>query len=139
MVEAELRRRDVNGLLVDWRVNADGTEPTADQVARDRLAAILAALAGRLDTRDSYTGGESLPDQAGAGAVLLFTFAARVDLVWVRVDGGTGRADPFGGVPSSSAGVVCDDGVPQPLTVACVSLRVWAPAGATVAVWGYRY
>jgi hypothetical protein len=40
-VEAELRRRDTNGELVDWVVNPDGTEPVADSDARAKLQAII--------------------------------------------------------------------------------------------------
>jgi hypothetical protein len=90
------------------------------------------------EVRDEFRGGEVLGEQAGPG-VLTFVFAGVVQLVWVRGHGGDVRCDPFGGVPSSTAGIPCEDGVPQPVTLTTDTVRVWATEGAAVAVWGYRY
>lgn len=93
--------------------------------------------------RDAYTGGEVLPDQAGAGASLTFTFSSPVQLVYVfarsAAGGSISRADPFGGTPAASAGIPCDDGVPQAIPVTTSTVKVFAPSGVTVSVWGYRY
>lgn len=84
-------------------------------------------------------GGQTLADQSGAGSVLTFTFDPQVDLVWVRCDGGVGRADPFGGTPTASQGIPCDDAVPNPITVTTSVVKVFAATGVSVSVWGFRY
>lgn len=123
---------------------ARATEATA-ATAGETLAALLAELetkAGRLDrqpTRDDFTDGEALDDQIGSGGVLTFTFTSPVNLVWVRSVGGVARCDPFGGAPSATRGVYCADDEPAPITVNAESVAVFAPAGATVSVWGFRY
>lgn len=88
---------------------------------------------------DKFTGGEVLADLTGAGAVLTFTFASAVQLVWVFSAGADSRADPFGGTPSATLGIPCDTDTPMPLTVETSSVKVYAPTGATVTVWGFRY
>ena len=120
VVEAELRRRRASapeGPTVPWLLTDDGLDPVAD----------------------TYLGGEVLADQAGAGAVLDFEFAAPVDLLWVRADGGDARAEPFGGDPAANFGIVCEDGIPNPLTIRTDTVKVFAGVGTTVHVWGYRY
>jgi hypothetical protein len=87
---------------------------------------------------DGYQSGECLADQTGNGGVLTFTFSAVVSLVWVRSVGAVCRADPFGGMPSATQGVYCASDEPCPITVDCQVLKVYAPSGATVSVWGYR-
>lgn len=90
--------------------------------------------------QDDYQSGEVLADQVGAGAVLTFTFATPVNLVVVHARGEnlTARANPFGGVPSASSGVVCGDDVPTYLPVVTATVRVFAPTGMTISVHGYR-
>lgn len=88
---------------------------------------------------DTFNSGETLADQAGAGAVLTFTFTSPMDLVWVRSVGGISRADPFGGTPTATQGIYCADGEPQPLTITATVVKVFAPIGATVSVWGFTY
>lgn len=109
----------------------DGTNMRALKVAND----------GRLLNEDIYTGGEVLADQAGAGAVQTFTFSAPVQLVCCLASGvsGTARFDPFGGTPSATQGIPCDFGVPTPVPVQATIVKVYAPAGLTVSVWGMRY
>ncbi len=86
-----------------------------------------------------FNSGATLPDQSGAGGVLTFTFASAMDLIWIRSVGGVSRADPFGGTPTSTQGVYCADSEPQPITVTATTIKVYAPSGATVSVWGYAY
>lgn len=92
-----------------------------------------------VSAQDAFSAGEVLLDQAGADGVLTFSFTQPVDLIWVRSVGGVSRADPFGGTPTASIGVYCADDEPAPLTVSTDALKVYAPSGATVSVWGYRY
>jgi hypothetical protein len=160
----ELARRDTDGNLVPWTLLPDGSERTYDEGTHAALAALAAAVAEVLtvadtatharleqvagllagtvtvagEVRDEFRGGEVLGEQAGPG-VLDFTFVAPVQLVWVRAHGGDARCDPFGGAPGPQAGIPCDDGVPQPITLTTAQVRVWAPDGVAVAVWGYRY
>lgn len=95
------------------------------------------------NVRDLYASGEILTDQTAAGAALTFTFSSAVQLLYVQIKTslgtGSGRADPFGGTPTASLGIPCDDGVPQAIPVQATSVKVFATAGATVSVWGYRY
>lgn len=93
-----------------------------------------------MPVRDDYTGGEVLAQQAGAGAVLTFTFASEVQLAVVESSGAllVSRADPFGGIPAAALGIPCRDEVPVYLPVAVTVVRVFAPVGANVNVWGFR-
>jgi hypothetical protein len=90
-------------------------------------------------TADRFTTGELLADQDGADGVLTFTFATEMFLVWVRCDGGNGRANPFGDTPTSTAGILCEDGIPQPISMLISSIKVYAASGTTVRCWGFRY
>jgi len=89
--------------------------------------------------KDDYQSGEVLADQTGAGAVLTFTFAAPRNLVMVHAVGAdqVARADPFGGTPSATQGIRCDDGVPSYLPVIATTVKVFAPAGMVVTVVGF--
>lgn len=86
-----------------------------------------------------YSSGQWLPDQPGADGVLTFAFSSPVDLAWVTCTGGSGRADPFGGVPTSTGGIICLAGVPTPLSVTTSTVKVYAGGGTTVRVHGFRY
>lgn len=88
--------------------------------------------------RDTFTGMEALAQQAGASAVLTFTFTSEVDLIWVRSDGSGSSMATTTQTPTSTLGAVCEDGVPTPLTVRTSTVQVWAPSGVTVSVWGFR-
>lgn len=88
---------------------------------------------------DSFTAMEHLVDQAGAGAVLTFAFSAAVHQVWIYSLGAVSRAGVGATDPSSTRGAFCDNGVPCPLPVTASVVKVWAPVGATVSVWGFRY
>ena len=105
--------------------------PTSTEISNDSGNPIPAS--------DVFLGGQALPDQSSTGSVLTFTFASPVHLIWVKPTGGTCRVDPFGGVPTSSTGIPCDDGIPNPLTVKTTAVQVFAASGVAVAVWGYRY
>lgn len=120
---------------VSGTVGISGTVPVSGPLTDAQLRAANVRVA------DKFTAGEVLADRPGANGVLTFTFGAAVDLIWVRVDGGTtnGRIDPFGGTPTAAQGIVAEPGIPVPVTVSGSSVAVWAPAGCTVSVHGYRY
>lgn len=93
-------------------------------------------------TADLYNDDEYLVDQAGAGGVLDFPFSAAVDVVIVFSKGGVSRAIPNeseSGAPTATKGAMCDDSVPTYIPRITADVKVWAPNGATVTVWGYRY
>jgi hypothetical protein len=120
-------------------------EPTAAG-ASEQLTAIVGETEGgaflqHVRAKDVLTGGEILADQDGAGAVLTFTFSQAMDVVWVQSRGAdlVSRVDPFGGTPSATSGIPALDDTPVPLTVRATAVKVYAPAGATVCCWGYRY
>lgn len=89
---------------------------------------------------DDFDDGQALAEQTGAGAVLTFTFASSVNLVVVESagDGFVSRADPFGGTPTADLGVPCRHEVPTYLPVTTSEVKVYAPAGTSVNVWGFR-
>jgi hypothetical protein len=127
-------------------VGTDGAAPPAGTTAvggtdGTNLQTMRVASDGSPLVQDAFTGGEVLADQAGANGVLDFDFASPVQLVWVRLDGGTvnGRVDPFGTAPASGLGIIAEPGIPVPITRTLSALKVWAPAGSTVSVHGYRY
>jgi hypothetical protein len=128
------------GALEGVAAQLAGTLTVDDAAAHAFLDAIAAAVAGVLDVADDYAGGEALADQPG-GAARTFVFAADVAVAWVLIAGdpaAVGRADPFGGTPGDGVGIPCPEGVPTPLTVRTSTVAVWAPAGSSIAVWGYR-
>lgn len=116
------------GIVHRQRVEASFAEPPAVDVTFPETQRVA----------DDYTGGQTLPDQAGSGAVLTFTFTTPVQMVVVEARGGTVRADPFGGTPSGSLGVVCFDGTPTYVPVTTGAVKVFAPGGTTVSVYGLR-
>ena len=126
-----------------------GFNQSKDELERLFYEKQLAAVAGNVEitndignpipASDVFLGGQALADQASTGAVLTFTFASPVQLIWVKPTGGTCRVDPFGGTPAASVGIPCDDGIPNPLTVRTTVIQVFANSGVTVSVWGYRY
>ena len=92
-----------------------------------------------------YSSGQILADQAGTGAVLTFNFTTPVDFMWVTDTGTTttniSRVDPFGGTPAASLGIPVFNQTPTPISVVppASSVKVYAPAGANIAVYGLRY
>lgn len=94
------------------------------------------AVSGTVQTSESYTNLEVLPDQAGGGDVLTFTFTSTPKLIWVISRGAASRA-AITDTPTATFGIFCDDGVPQPMTVESQTVQVYAPGAATVTVWGY--
>lgn len=101
---------------------------------------LVDAFGGTIKVRDDYQTGEILADQNGTGAVLTFTFSAAVSLIVVQSTGTSlvSRCDPFGGTPTASLGIRLDDGVPNYVAVATSSVKVFAPSGASIAVYGLR-
>lgn len=129
--------------------NVTVTNPTADPETGLAKEATLAAASAklpnaphldRMKVSDRLTGYEGLNDQAGDGTVKTFTFSTAPDLVWVRSVGGVSRADPAGGTPTATNGIYCADDEPTPITISGqTTLKVFAPIGAVVSVWGFRY
>lgn len=128
LTDAQLRAAAV---LISGTVNTGLTQ--TNPLTRAQLDS--ATVAGT----DIFTNGQVLADQTPGGTVVTFTFSAAQQLIWVKPTGGNCRVDPFGGTPSITVGIPCDDGVPNPLTIQTTALKVFAPAGVAVAVWGYRY
>jgi len=142
-----------SGLPVALDVNGQLTSLLTTLASQTTLAAVLAALAtvavtgpltdaqlraAKVGVADDFQGGECLPDQTGAGAVLTFTFSAPRNLIVVHAVGASqvARADPFGGTPSATQGFRCPDDAPTYLAVVATVVRVFAPAGMVVSVAG---
>lgn len=101
-------------------------------------------------SQDSYGSGDLFGGQqttSAPGQTKTFTVVNgdHVDMLWVRVDDGSGHnaiamIDPFGGAPGAAAGWPADDGVPVPITLRTNRVKVYAAAsGAKISVIGYRY
>lgn len=125
---------------------AEATVRVAEQAAGQILVENLSRTNGAGDevviqrTADTFQSGEVLASQAGADGVLTFTFATTMHMVVVEADGLVeAYADPFGGTPASGTGIPCRDEVPVHLPVVTSSVKVYAPTGTTVHVWGFRY
>lgn len=91
---------------------------------------------------DDYSGSEYLAEQTSAGAVMTFTFTADVHQVWVEQSSSdstaVARVRADGSDPTSTVGIPARDKVPVPMTVTTDTVKVLAPEGAVVNVWGYR-
>ena len=153
-VEAELKRKPAGSdELVAWELVLDAdnpdtgrADPVIDYGVRAALDTILTAVTGILTdaqlraslvpVKDDLNALVPLADDVGDGTVKTFDFTTPVHLVWVKCVGGEGRA-AIDTDPTLSFGVVCEDGIPQPLTVTTQTLKVIADAG-TVHVWGFR-
>lgn len=89
---------------------------------------------------DDYTAGEILASQSGADGVLTFTFATAQNMAWVKFTASDADAvcyaDPLGGTPANGTGIPICESVPMPLHYNTSSVKVYAPTGATVTVWG---
>ena len=104
----------------------------AQPLTRDQLDA------ARVATAPDYAPDPLLlDDQPGANDVLAFDFPAPVALVWIRSVGGVSRAGTADALPTPTRGAYCADDEPHPFTTTSRNVRVWAPAGATVSVWGW--
>lgn len=94
---------------------------------------------GNVGVNDRYTGFEALPDQNGTGTVLVFNFSAPVDQVWIRSRNGISRATPTADDPNASLGIYCGEDEPTPVRCLTDIIKVFAPNGNVITVWGYRY
>lgn len=103
-------------------------------------SAFVGTQASPLKVGDDFSGGEVLAQQNGAAAVLTFTFSAPVYTSFVEVVGSgiVCRVDPFGGTPSISLGMICTNDEKLKIDVITSSVKVYAPVGATVNVYGFR-
>lgn len=96
--------------------------------------------ASPVDVSDDYALGEVLPDQTGANNVLTFTFSQPVVSFWVAVVGDAGyvKIDHYGGTPSASSGIPVGAGGVLPIPEPTTSVKVFAPTGLVVTLWGQR-
>jgi hypothetical protein len=92
-------------------------------------------------SKDTYPVWLCLSDQDGANDVLTFTFARSMDLIWALSVGPdlVARATSSAQTPSPTLGVKLFDGVPQPITNNTNQIKVYAPQGTVISVWGYAY
>lgn len=147
LTDAQLRASPVpvSGPLTDTQLRAapvsiSGTVATGGLTDTQLRAAAVAVA-------DDYANApEVLADQAGAGAVLTFTFAATVVLVLVESSSGTplvpggivSRITFAAQIPSTVLGVRCvDEKTYLPCPPSTV-VKVFAPVGATVNMIGWR-
>ncbi len=97
---------------------------------------------GRVDSADTFTTYLGLDDQIGIGGVLNFVFTSAVDVVFVYTTIAAVRAAPDASTPTSSKGVFCAIGAVTPIPYhvnANGTVKVYAPNGANVSVWGMGY
>lgn len=99
----------------------------------------------RVDSMDLLTETEYLPDQTGAGTVLNFAFTGNIHCAFVYAAGNVGlraRVRVDGGNPTANMGLVVDTGIVSvvPFYVPSgTALKVFAPIGTVISVWGGRY
>lgn len=93
-----------------------------------------------LSVKDDYALGEVLPDQTGANNVLTFTFSEPVVSFWVAVIGDEGlvKVNHYGADPSPTSGIPVQAGGVLPIPEPTTSVKVYAPTGLIVTVWGQR-
>ena len=132
----------VEPVTVDGTVALDApTLAALETITANQGAA--AAVASAWPVKDDYQFSEYLADQAGTGAVLTFTFGSAVNLVVAQSTGAllTARAtfDNGATAPSATLGARLEDKSPVYAPLAGVpSIRVFAPVGTTISVWGAR-
>lgn len=110
--------------------------------AADADGLVVRPIVGTLtvEQHDDFSGGEYFADQAGADAVVTFTFSSQVQLVVVEANGNTeARLDPFGGTPGATTGIPCRDEVIMWIPVKATSVKAYIPIGTTLHVWGFRH
>jgi len=129
----------VTGPLTDSQLRSTAV-PVSGTVSTGQAQPLTDAQlrAGKVGVADDFQGGECLPDQTGAGAVLTFTFTAPRNLIVVHAVGAgqVARADPFGGTPSATQGFRCPDDAPTYMAVVATVVKVFAPSGMVVSVAG---
>jgi hypothetical protein len=123
-------------------------ENLSTEAKQDAIISAIGALltdtelrASEVPVSDDYDEQESLADQAGAGAVLTFTFSAPVHMAIVTAVGAdlVGRATITpADVPSATKGQHCFHEAPTYLVGITSEVSVFAPAGMTVGVVGLR-
>ena len=86
---------------------------------------------------------EYLEDQTSSGGVLTFTFSKVVHQIWVEFSGldvaDTARFTVGAeNTPTASRGTPLSNLTPYPVTLVTDTVKVLAPSGSTVTVYGYR-
>lgn len=88
-----------------------------------------------------YENEQYLADQASVGAVLTFTFAQDIKMAMVEISSSTltdtGRARTDGVDPTTSTGAVVRASGATPIFGLFTTVKVLAPSGTTVSVYGY--
>lgn len=117
-----------------------GTEIGARKYAQDVIDSELHSLlsSGQVIIDQAYDLLEILEDQTGSGSVLTFTFSSAVELAWIRSVGGISRAGNAANIPTATKGIYCAADEPNPVTLRGTDLRVFAPIGTVISVWGYK-
>lgn len=113
-----------------------GTPSMTPEQVKQLIDEALATMAA-----NDFVESEYLPEQTSSGAVLTFTFSAPVQQVWVEMNGADtdeGRVRVDGGNPEATLGTILRDENAVPIVVQTSTVKVLAPTGARVNVWGYR-
>lgn len=94
-----------------------------------------------IGVRDVFQGREILPDQSGTDGVLTFSFSQPVQTYWVGVVGDEQKCKVVDGelTPSPSFGIPVEAGGSLPVSSVTDTVKVYAPSGCVVTVWGFYY
>lgn len=94
-----------------------------------------------LPVLDDFPSSEYLEDQLGDGTVKTFTFTQPVQQVWVYMKGNLitdeARVTTNAQTPTASLGIVISDQTPTPITVTTTTVKILAPLGARITVYGH--
>lgn len=90
---------------------------------------------------DDLSNSQYLEDKIGDGGVLTFSFSQTVQQIWVymKAEDPTEEARVTTNLqnPSSSLGIVLSDQTPTPITVSTDIVRIFAPVGSRISVYGH--
>lgn len=122
---------------LDFRMRGTGGGGSLSPDITDRASRQLGQV------RDAYGTCEVLPDQAGSGSVLTFTFSTAVQMFWVTdtsaASSAVSRVTTGSDTPTASHGIPVFNQAPCPVTVTTAAVSVYAPNGTNIVVHGFRY